>query len=175
MKPSSKLNLLKTKRDIEGAIRRLADQINSDYTDSTPLLIGVLKGTFIFMADLVRELTIDLEIDFIELCSYEDGTESSKNVKTIKGLNTNIKNRDIIIVEDIVDTGLTMDSLITQLEENNPSSIKVCALTSKPSRRVVDISIDYLGFEVENVFLVGYGLDFNQKYRNFPELYYLEI
>lgn len=175
MKASSNLNLLKTKREIEGAISRLANQINSDYRDSTPLFIGVLKGAFIFMADLVRELTIDLEIDFIELCSYENGTKSSKNVQTIKGLNTNVKDRNIIIVEDIIDTGLTMDSLLTKLEENSPSSIKVCALTSKPSRRVVKVPIDYLGFEVENVFLVGYGLDFNQKYRNLSELYYLEV
>ena len=175
MKPPSNLKLLKTKLEIEGAISRLADEINSDYEDSTPLLIGVLKGTFIFMADLVRKLNINLEIDFIELRSYENGTKSSKDVQTIKGLNTNVKDRDIIIVEDIVDTGLTMDSLLTKLKENSPSSIKVCALTSKPSRRVVKVPIDYLGFKVENVFLVGYGLDFNQKYRNLPELYYLEV
>jgi hypoxanthine phosphoribosyltransferase len=175
MKPSSNLKLLKTEQEIKKAVSRLAEQINNDYMDSVPLLIGVLKGTFIFMADLVRQLTIDVEIDFIELRSYEEGTKSSKNVQTIKGLSTNVNDRDVIIIEDIVDTGLTMDSLLTKLDQNNPSSIKVCTLTSKPARRVVKVPIDYLGFEVPNKFLVGYGLDFNQKYRNLAELYYLEV
>ncbi len=171
----SNLKLLKTEEEIEATIGRLAKEINRDYADLTPILVGVLRGTFIFMADLVRHLTIDMEIDFIELRSYGEGTESSKNVQTIKGLNTSVKERNIVIIEDIVDTGLTINSLITKLNQNNPSSIKVCALTSKPSRRVVKVDIDYLGFEVPDVFLVGYGLDFNQKYRNLPELYYLEL
>jgi hypoxanthine phosphoribosyltransferase len=175
MTRSSNLKLLKSAEEIENAIERLAEQINKDFKDSTPLLIGVLRGTFIFMADLVRKLTIEVEIDFIELHSYEEGTERSKHVQTIQGLNTNVKNRDIIIIEDIVDTGHTINSLVSKLKQNNPSSIKVCALTSKPSRRVVKVKIDYLGFEVPNVFLIGYGLDFNQKYRNLPELYYLEV
>lgn len=175
MKLPSNFKLLKSKAEIEEAINRIAKNINEDYQDSTLLLIGVLRGTFIFMADLVRKLTVDMEIDFIELHSYEEGTTSSKDVQTIKGLNTNVKDRDIIIIEDIVDTGRTMNSLIAKLEQNHPSSIKICSLTSKPSRRVVKVNIDYLGFEVPNVFLVGYGLDFNQKYRNLPELFYLEV
>ena len=174
MKKQFNLKLLKSKKEIAAAVEQLAKKINKDYQHSVPLLIGVLKGSFVFIADLIRQLSINLEISFVELSSYENSRESSGDVKFVKGLDIDIKNRDVLIVEDIIDTGITITSLLNYLEKKNPSSIRICSLTSKPSRRKKEIKIDYLGFKVPNKFIVGYGLDYKEKYRNLPEIYSLE-
>jgi hypoxanthine phosphoribosyltransferase len=166
--------LLITKKEIKTKINQLAKRINSDYRGKTPILISVLKGSFMFLADLLRELKIDVEIEFIELSSYGDSTESSGEVKVIKWLSKEIRQRDIILVEDIVDTGLTVSTLLERLEKHNPKSLKVCTLTSKPARREIEVPIHYLGFEVPNKFIIGYGIDYNEKYRNLSEIYYLK-
>ena len=168
------LKLLIPQKKIYKAIERLAKQISNDYKNSTPLLIGVLKGSFIFMADLIRHRTINVEITFIELSSYGDSTECSGTVKFVKSLDVEISGRDVLIIEDIIDTGITISALINYLEKRKPLSIKLCSLTSKPSRREKDVNIDYLGFEIPNKFIIGYGFDFKEKYRNLPEIYYLQ-
>ncbi|TFF84928.1 MAG: hypoxanthine phosphoribosyltransferase [Promethearchaeota archaeon] len=174
MKSQPNLNILITKQQIKKKIKQLAKEISRDYKGKIPLLIAVLKGSFMFLADLVRELSIDIEIEFIELSSYGDSTESSGEVRVIKWLKKKIENRDILLIEDIVDTGLTLSSLLNKIKKNDPSSLKICCLTSKPARREIDVPIDYLGFEVPNKFIVGYGIDYNEIYRNLPEIYYLE-
>jgi hypoxanthine phosphoribosyltransferase len=174
MKKQFNLKLLKSKKDIAAAVEQLAKKINKDYKNSVPLLIGVLKGSFIFMADLIRQLSINIDISFVELSSYENSRETSGEVKYVKRLDINLKNRDVLIVEDIIDTGITIASLLNYLEKRNPSSIRICSLTSKPSRRKKEVKIDYLGFKVPNKFIVGYGLDYKEKYRNLPEIYFLE-
>ncbi len=168
------LKLFKSKKEISVTVSQLAKKINKDYQNKIPLLIGVLKGSFVFIADLIRQLLINIEICFVELSSYENDTKTSGDVKFIKGLDINIENRDLLIVEDIIDTGITITSLLNYLEKRNPSSIRLCALTSKPSRRKRKVQIDYLGFTVPNKFIVGYGLDYKEKYRNLPEMYSLE-
>ncbi|MFO7795630.1 MAG: hypoxanthine phosphoribosyltransferase [Promethearchaeati archaeon] len=174
MKNQPNLKILITKRQIKSKIKELAKEISRDYEGKIPLLIAVLKGSFMFLADLVRELSIDIEIEFIELSSYGKSTESSGEVRVIKWLKKEIENRDILLIEDIVDTGLTLSSLLNKIKKNSPSSLKVCCLTSKPARREIDVPIDYLGFDVPNKFIVGYGIDYNEIYRNLPEIYYLE-
>ncbi|MGV9174046.1 MAG: hypoxanthine phosphoribosyltransferase [Promethearchaeia archaeon] len=174
MKPSQNLEPLLSEDKIKFKVKELADKIYLDYKDKNPLLLGVLQGAFIFLADLVREIDMNLEINFIEVSSYGSNTESSGHVEIEKDIEENIDGRHLIIVEDIIDTGITMDFLINYLNERNPASIKICALTSKPARRKREISIDYLGFEVPDKFLVGYGLDFNERYRNLPGIYYLK-
>ena len=174
MKSQPNLKILITKRQIKNKIKKLAKEISRDYKGKVPLLIAVLKGSFMFLADLVRELSIDIEIEFIELSSYGNSTESSGEVRVIKWSKKEIENRDILLIEDIVDTGLTLSSLLNKIKKNSPSSLKVCCLTSKPARREIDVPIDYLGFEVPNKFIVGYGIDYNEIYRNLPEIYYLE-
>ncbi|TXT63267.1 MAG: Hypoxanthine phosphoribosyltransferase [Promethearchaeota archaeon] len=166
--------LLITQKEIKRKINQLAKRINADYRGKTPILISVLKGSFMFLADLIRELTIDVEIEFIELSSYGDSTESSGEVSVIKWLSKEIRQRDIILVEDIVDTGLTVSTLLERLEKHNPQSLKVCTLTSKPARREIEVPIHYLGFEVPNKFIIGYGIDYGEKYRNLSEIYYLK-
>jgi hypoxanthine phosphoribosyltransferase len=168
------LKLLLSKEEIEDKIKTIAKEINKDYKDKKPLLIGILKGSFVFMADLIRHLSIGVEISFAELSSYYDSTKSTGEVEFIKEVGKNITQRDIIIIEDIIDTGITLSTYIKHLEEKNPSSIKVCTLTSKPARRKKKVKIDYLGFEIPDKFIVGYGIDYNEQYRNLPALYYLE-
>lgn len=174
MKNREDLKLLIDEQKIHDKIKGLAININNDYKEKTPILIAVLKGSFMFLADLIRQLSIDTELEFIELSSYGNSTESSGKVQVIKWLTREIENRDIILVEDIVDTGLTVSTLLKKLEDHNPSSIKVCSLTSKPARREIEVPIHYLGFKVPNKFIIGYGIDFNEKYRNLPEIYYLK-
>jgi hypoxanthine phosphoribosyltransferase len=171
---SEDLRLLLSKEEIEREVERIATQINDDYENNTPLVIGILKGSFVFMADLIRHLEISVEISFAELSSYYDGTKTTGEVEFIKEVDKKIEGRDIIVVEDIIDTGITLSTYINHLKQKNPTSIKVCTLTSKPSRRKKEVEIDYLGFEVPDKFIVGYGIDYNEKYRNLPEIYYIE-
>jgi len=174
MKNQEDLKLLIEEQKIHEKVKDLAKNISVDYKGKKPILIAVLKGSFMFLADLIRELTIDIELEFIELSSYGNSTESSGEVKVIKWLTKEINNHDIILIEDIVDTGLTVSTLLKKLEDHNPSSIKVCSLTSKPARREIEVPIHYLGFKVPNKFIIGYGIDYNEKYRNLPEIYYLK-
>ena len=169
-----KLKIIIDRDDIAKAIARLASEIRRDYQDKQPLLIGVLKGSFVFMADLVRQLDLPLELDFIRLSSYGAARESSGKVRVVQGVKTPIKGKDVLIIEDIVDTGITLSFLLDYLNKKQPASLKLCALTDKPSRRRFPVPIDYLGFTVPDKFIVGYGLDLDQRFRNLPDIYSLE-
>ncbi len=166
--------VLINRREIEAAVCRLAAQINRDYRDRKPVLVAVLKGAFVFLADLIRHLDLQVEVEFVCLSSYGQGRESSGNVRVVQGLCADVKGRDVIIIEDIIDTGLTTGFLMNYLNKQEPSSVKVCALTSKSSRRQIPVNIDYLGFDVPDKFLVGYGLDCDEKFRQLPDLCFLE-
>jgi hypoxanthine phosphoribosyltransferase len=155
---------------IRQAVAKLAAEIRRDYQGKQPLLIGILKGSFVFMADLVRELGLPVEVDFVKLSSYGSGTKTSGKVKVVQGLKTPIKGRDVLVVEDIVDTGLTVSFLMDYLRNKKPASLRLCALTDKPSRHEVPVTIDYLGFTVPDKFIVGYGIDWNEKFRHLRDI-----
>jgi hypoxanthine phosphoribosyltransferase len=165
------LKILISHEEIAEAVNRLACEIERDYRGKQPLLIGVLKGSFVFMADLIRQLDLPLELDFVRLASYGAGRESSGKVRVVRRPQMRINNRDVLVVEDIVDTGITTSFLLDYLKKKKPASLKLCALTDKPSRRRVTVPIDYLGFTVPNKFIVGYGLDCDEQYRNLPDIY----
>ena len=160
--------ILLEEKQIQQKVADLGVRITQDYRGKTPLLIGVLRGAAIFHADLIRHIDLKLRVDFISVASYGNATKTSGEVQLIKDLDTSIRGVDVILVEDIVDTGLTLDYLVRNLESRQPASLSSCALLSKPSRRCIDIPIDYVGFEVPDQFFVGYGLDYQQKYRNLP-------
>ena len=170
----TKVKVLIRREDISRTVERIAREIHSDYRGKNPLLIGILKGSFVFLADLVRCMNMSLEVDFIQLSSYGCGMESSGRIKIKTGLTGKIKGRHVIIVEDIVDTGLTTAFLLDLLAGKGAASVRLCALTEKPSRRKIDVPIDYLGFSVPDRFIVGYGIDFNEKYRYLPDICYVE-
>lgn len=148
-------------------------EIRRDYHDKNPMLVGILKGVFIFMADLVRLLDFPLEIEFVHLASY-CGSHTTGKLKMLQALPVPVKGREVLVIEDIVDTGLTTAFLLDYLRKEKPASLKLCALLDKPARRQVPVKIDYLGFTVPNRFLVGYGLDCDQKFRNLPDIGVLE-
>jgi len=158
---------------IKKRIKELANQINRDYKDSIPIFIGVLNGSFIFLSDLIREVKINCEIDFFKLSSYGDSKISSGEVKMLKDLNCEVKGRDIIIVEDIIDSGLSMTFIRKMIMKQKPRSFRVATLLFKKDVSNLKFKIDYIGFEIENKFVVGYGLDFAQKYRNLNGIYVL--
>jgi len=168
------LKILISHAEIAKAVGRLACEIERDYQDKQPLLIGVLKGSFVFMADLIRQLDLPLELDFIRLSSYSAARESSGKVRVVQGVKTPIKGRNVLVIEDIVDTGITLSFLLDYLKKKRPASLKLCTLTDKPSRRRVPVPIDYRGFTVPNKFIVGYGMDCDQRFRNLPDIYALE-
>jgi hypoxanthine phosphoribosyltransferase len=156
-------------RDVlQRRIEELGEEISSDYAGRDLLLIGVLKGAVFFMADLMRNLTIPCEIDFMAISSYGDSTDSSGVVRILKDLDINIEGRDVLIVEDIIDSGLTLSYLMRNLEAREPASLEICALLTKPERREADVPVRYIGFEIPNRFVIGYGLDFAERYRNLP-------
>ena len=165
--------ILISRKEIATAVEKLAAEITRDYLGKYPLLVGILKGSFMFMADLVRHLDLPLEIDFVRLSSY-GGTESSGKVSQVQGLLTPVKGRDVLLIEDIVDTGLTTGFILDYLSKQTPGSLKLCALADKSARRRRSVVIDYLGFTVPNKFLVGYGLDLDEKYRNLPDICVME-
>jgi len=158
---------------IKKRIKELANQINRDYKDSIPIFIGVLNGSFIFLSDLIREIKINCEIDFFKLSSYGDSKISSGEVKMLKDLNCDVKGRDIIIVEDIIDSGLSMTFIRKMIMRQKPRSFRVVTLLYKKGVSNLKFKIDYVGFDIENKFVVGYGLDFAQKYRNLNGIYVL--
>jgi hypoxanthine phosphoribosyltransferase len=166
----SQLKILISRDQIAKTVTRLALEINRDYQGKQPLLISVLKGSFVFMADLIRQLDLPLELDFVKVASYSAARESSGKVRVVQGVKTPVKGRDVLVIEDIVDTGITISFLLDYLDKKRPASLKLCALTDKPSRRRVTVPIDYLGFSVPNKFIVGYGLDCDEKFRNLPHI-----
>lgn len=174
MNSPAKLNVLISKAKIDATVKKLAAAITRDYRAKNPLLIGILKGSFVFLADLVRQLDFPLEIEFVRVSSYGKGTKTSGKVKMVQGLKLDVKGRHVLVVEDIVDTGITVAYLLEYLKKKSPASLKLCAFTDKPSRRRVPVKIDYLGMTVPDKFLVGYGLDYGEKYRNLPDICYLE-
>lgn len=171
---TSQPKTLITSDEITNAIARLAGEIRRDYNGKQPLLIGILKGSFVFMADLIRQLDLPLEVDFVTLSSYGAAREASGKVRVVQGLGTPIKGRDVLVIEDIVDTGTTISFLLDYLRKRKPASLRLCSLTDKPSRRRVPVSIDYLGFTLPDKFIVGYGLDWNEKFRYLPDICFLE-
>ena len=160
--------VLYTKEDIQKVTEKLGKELTEEYKGKYPLVIGVLKGAVMFMTDLSRAMDCDLELDFMDVSSYGDSVESSGDVKIIKDLDTTVEGRDLLIVEDIIDTGRTLSSLIDIFRSRNAKSIKVVTLMDKKERRVVDLEADYVGIRVPNEFVVGYGLDYIEKYRNLP-------
>lgn len=160
--------VLLTKEEIAGKVQELGKELAAEYCDKRPLLICVLKGALIFVADLTRAMEIPLEVDFMAVSSYGVSTKSSGVVRIMKDLETGIENRHVLIVEDIIDTGLTLKYLIENLKSRKPASIKICTLLDKPSRRRVQLQPDYCGFEIPDKFVIGYGLDFSGIYRNLP-------
>jgi hypoxanthine phosphoribosyltransferase len=149
-------------------ITELADEVSTDYAGRDLLLIGVLKGAVFFMADLMRQITVPCEVDFMAISSYGGSTDSSGVVRILKDLDINIRDRDVLVVEDIIDSGLTLQYLMRNLRSREPSSLEVCALMTKPARREIEIPVRYIGFEIPNRFVIGYGLDFAERYRNLP-------
>jgi hypoxanthine phosphoribosyltransferase len=154
--------------DLQHRVRELGAEITSDYAGKDLLLIGVLKGAIFFLSDLMRAIELPCEVDFMAVASYGSATESSGVVRILKDLDAPIEGRDVLIVEDIVDSGLTLEYLLRSLEARNPASLEVCALLTKPSRRKVDLPARYIGFEIPDRFAVGYGLDHAERYRNLP-------
>jgi hypoxanthine phosphoribosyltransferase len=151
-----------------GRVAELGAEISSDYEGRDLLLIGVLKGAVFFMADLMRRLTIPCEVDFMAISSYGASTDSSGVVRILKDLDINIEGRHVLVVEDIIDSGLTLSYLMRNLESREPETLEVCALLTKPDRREIDVPVRYVGFEIPNRFVIGYGLDFAERYRNLP-------
>ena len=168
------LTVLFTKEEISREVKRLAQEINLDYQGKHPLLLGILKGCFVFMADIIRLLEIPVEIDFVTLSSYGSVKATTGEIKVVQGLRSQVKGRDVLVIEDIVDTGITVGYFIDYLRRKKPASLKLCALFDKPSRRKVPVPIDYLGFTVPDRFVVGYGLDYDERFRHLPELYFIE-
>src|SRR3989449_8070757 len=162
------LEVLISEEQIQNRIRELGTQIALDYAGRNPLLIGVLKGACFFLSDLLRAIDIPLGIEFIAISSYGSSTRTSGEVRILKDLDVPVENRHIIVVEDIVDTGLTLSYLLTNLKSRGAASVKLVALLDKSERREREVAIDYLGFEIPDHFVVGYGLDFSERYRNLP-------
>jgi hypoxanthine phosphoribosyltransferase len=174
MSSEPKLSILFTRDAIAATVSRLAAEIRRDYHDKHPVLLAVLKGSFIFLADLIRQLDFPLEIEFVRLSSYGKGTESSGRVKMAAGAQSQIRGRHVLVVEDIIDTGLTAAFLLDYLGRRKPASLKLCSLTDKPARTQVEIKIDYLGLTVPDKFIVGYGIDWDEKFRYLPDIYVIE-
>jgi hypoxanthine phosphoribosyltransferase len=156
--------------DIQAKVRELGEQITGDFRSENVLLVGILRGAVVFLSDLMRHLELPCEIDFMEVSSYGTGTQSSGVVRIIKDLEEDITGRHVLIIEDIIDTGLTLSYLRRTLLQRKPASLEICALLSKPSRRQVELDVKYLGFEVPDEFVIGYGIDYAGAYRNLPDI-----
>lgn len=167
------LNILINKSKLEKRIDEMARQIEKDYEGKDIVFIGILKGSIMFMAELAKNIKSNVEMDFMDVSSYE-GTESTGNIKINKDIRNSIEGKDVIIVEDIIDTGRTLTYLVEYLKQKNPNSLKIATMLSKPSRRIMELNVDYIGFAIDDKFVVGYGLDYNENYRNLPYIGYLE-
>ena len=154
--------------ELQARISELGAEISADYEGRELLLVGVLKGAVFFMADLMRRISVSCEIDFMAISSYGASTDSSGVVRILKDLDLNIDGRHVLVVEDIIESGLTLSYLLRNLESREPASLEICALMTKPERREIDVPVKYIGFEIPNRFVIGYGLDFAERYRNLP-------
>lgn len=172
---SDKINVLLSEEKVDARIRELGEQITKDYEGEEVFLICTLKGASFFACELAKRINLSLTLDFIAVASYGDGTQSSGEVRMIKDLDESIEGKNVIVVEDIIDTGRTLNYLMEMLRKRNPKTLKLCSLLDKPERRLVDVSADYIGFEVPDLFVVGYGLDYAQKYRNLPYIGVVEL
>jgi hypoxanthine phosphoribosyltransferase len=168
------VRLLK-KSEIKRGVKRLAQQLNDDYRERSPIIICLLKGAFVFLADLIRELEIPLKVDFLFVSSYRDSTRTSGVVKILKDISIDIEGEDVLLVEDVVDTGLTLSYITNFLIRKKPKSLKICSLLEKKIRREKKIKIDYCGFHIPNRYVIGYGLDFCEKFRNLPDINTMEL
>jgi len=167
------MKLLISEEDIKKRIKVLAEQINKDYKDKAPIFIGILNGCYVFMADLLREVTIDTEVDFVKIRSYESD-KSTGTIKFRKDISADINNRHVIIVEDIIDSGFTINFLVNRLKGSGPKSVAVASILFKKEVAKIDFEVDYIGFEIPPEFVVGYGLDYDEKYRNLKDVMVLE-
>ncbi|HIU67028.1 MAG TPA: hypoxanthine phosphoribosyltransferase [Candidatus Caccomorpha excrementavium] len=165
---AEKISVLLSEEEVDKKIRELAGQITGDYAGKMPHLICILKGGVFFMTELSKHIEIPVTIDFMSVSSYGDGTESSGRVRIVKDLDESIEGRDVLIVEDIIDSGRTLSYLMEMLKNRKPASLKLCTLLDKPERRVTQVTVDYVGFRIPDEFVVGYGLDYKQMYRNLP-------
>ena len=166
--------VLVDEKTLDARLCEIADEINRDFSGEKVIIVGVLKGSFMFMSDLLKKINLDTEIYFLKAESYGKSTESLGAVKITKDIERDIKGENVIVVEDIIDSGFTMREVFKLLAERNPKSLKLCSCLSKPERRECEIKIDYLGFEVPDKFVIGYGLDYAEKYRNLPYIGYIE-
>ncbi len=160
--------VLLTEEELADKVKFLANQIKSEYSGKNPLILCILKGSLIFTADIIRELDFPCQIDFMQVSSYGSGAETTGKLVIKKDMETDIRDRDVIVIEDILDTGVTLSNLFPELTRRGASSVKLCVLLNKPERRTVEVKADYIGFDIENEFVVGYGLDYSEKYRNLP-------
>lgn len=167
------INILINKSKLEKRIEEMGKQIAKDYEGKELVLVGILKGSVMFMAELAKNIKKSVALDFMDASSYE-GTESTGKIKINKDIRDSIEGKDVIIVEDIIDTGRTLTYVKEHLEQKNPNSVKIATMLSKPSRRVLELKVDYIGFAIEDKFVVGYGLDYNEQYRNLPYIGYIE-
>jgi hypoxanthine phosphoribosyltransferase len=174
---SETTKVLIPRSEVEKIVERLGRDITAHYgeLDRPLMVIGLLRGSFIFMADLIRAIDIPLVVDFMTVSSYGDGTVSSGDVKVVMDLDSSVEGRDVLLVEDIVDTGRTFSKVIRMMTNRNPKSLRVCTFLDKPSRRITEVNIDFCGVEIEDEFVVGYGLDYGQRYRNLPYVGILEL
>jgi hypoxanthine phosphoribosyltransferase len=154
--------------DLKQRVKQIAEEIEKDFNNESVVMIVVLKGSFVFAADLIREMKSDINVDFISVSSYSDQTESTGKVKLLKDLDSNITNKNVVVIEDIIDSGLTLHFLKDHLQLHKPRNIKICTLLDKPERRKIDLPVDYVGFVIPDEFIVGYGIDYAQKFRNLP-------
>ena len=169
------IKVLLTEEEVDRRIQELGDQISMDYAGKQVHLVCVLKGGSFFMCELAKRITVPVSIDFMSVASYGKGTESSGDIKIIKDLDEPLRDKNVIVVEDIVDSGRTLSKLLEQFQSRKPESLKLCTLLDKPERRVVEVKVDYTGFQVPDQFIVGYGLDYAQRYRNLPYIGVVEF
>jgi hypoxanthine phosphoribosyltransferase len=167
--------VLYTAEQLQERVRAMGEQITHDYAGTSPLIVGVLKGSVIFLSDLIRHIELPLQIDFMSTSSYGNSTKSSGVVRIMQDIQSTLKDRHVIIVEDIVDTGLTLNYLLQVLSLREPASLKICSLLDKPSRRLAEVPVEYLGFSIPDLFVIGYGLDYANRYRNLPYIGTLEL
>ncbi len=171
MKDGKREKILFSREDIATRVKKLGEIISNDYKDKDLLVVSLLRGSFIFTSDVVRDLSIPVEVDFMTTASYGHDEISSGNVEIIHDLRTKVEGREVLIVDDIMDSGHTLNKVKKKLEEKNPNSIKICVMLDKPSRRQVDLNPDYVGFSIPDVFIVGYGLNYGDHYRNIPYIF----
>ena len=162
------IKVLISEEALQERIKEMGAQLTADYAEGDLFIVGILKGAFIFMADLIRSIDLPLAVDFVAISSYGSGTKQTGVVRILKDLDSTIEGKDVLIVEDIIDSGLTLKYLVENLQSRKPRSLRICTLLDKPERREVEISTDYTGFVIPNLFVVGYGLDFDERYRNLP-------